>query len=50
MPSSNRLLKDFGELKKDNQGSFILCRDENNIHSWKGKLRGPFGTPYQVRL
>jgi peroxin-4 len=47
MSSSNRLLKDFGELKKGNDGSFILCPDEKNIHSWKGKLKGPSGTPYQ---
>ncbi|AFP65385.1 ubiquitin-conjugating enzyme E2-21 KD (nucleomorph) [Chroomonas mesostigmatica CCMP1168] len=47
MSSSNRLLKDFGELKKGNDGSFVLYPFEKNINKWKGKLKGPSGTPYQ---
>mmetsp|Transcript_5359 Transcript_5359/g.12950 ORF Transcript_5359/g.12950 Transcript_5359/m.12950 type:complete len:152 (+) Transcript_5359:1203-1658(+) len=47
MSTSNRLLKEFSEIKKSSDQNFILSPDENNLHEWKGKLRGPFATPYQ---
>mmetsp|Transcript_51187 Transcript_51187/g.120290 ORF Transcript_51187/g.120290 Transcript_51187/m.120290 type:complete len:148 (-) Transcript_51187:445-888(-) len=47
MATSNRLLKEFSELKKESDGGFILTPNENNLHIWKGNLKGPLGTPYQ---
>jgi len=48
MATSNRLLKEFNELKKEKDGSFKLFPNENNLNRWKGELKGPIGTPYQV--
>mmetsp|Transcript_8011 Transcript_8011/g.15946 ORF Transcript_8011/g.15946 Transcript_8011/m.15946 type:complete len:147 (+) Transcript_8011:2632-3072(+) len=47
MATSNRLLKEFNELKKEKDGSFKLFPNENNLNRWKGELKGPIGTPYQ---
>lgn len=47
MSTTNRLLKEFGELKKNSDGSLCLSPDENNLHEWNGILKGPWGTPYQ---
>jgi len=48
MTTTNRLLKEFSELKKESDGTFKLSPNENNLHLWKGTLKGPIGTPYQV--
>jgi peroxin-4 len=47
MSTTNRLLKEYSELKKNSDGNFSLSPEENNLHEWKGFLKGPFGTPYQ---
>nr|UXY87269.1 ubiquitin-conjugating enzyme E2-21 KD [Cryptomonas sp.] len=47
MTTSNRLLKEFKEIKKEKDGNFLLHPNENNLHKWSGKIRGPVGTPYQ---
>ena len=47
MSTSNRLIKEFSDLKKEKELNFKLNPDENNLHKWKGVLIGPSGTPYQ---
>jgi len=47
MSTSNRLIKEFSDLKKEKDPNFKLFPDENNLHKWKGVLNGPNGTPYQ---
>jgi hypothetical protein len=48
MTSTNRLLKEFGELKKSNDLNFFFIQGENNLNNWEGFLKGPYGTPFQV--
>lgn len=48
MSTSNRLIKEFTDLKKENELNFKLYPEENNLHRWSGVLEGPMGTPYQV--
>ena len=48
MSSTNRLLKEFGELKKAEDLNFIILSGENDLQNWEVSLKGPFGTPYQV--
>jgi len=47
MSTSNRLIKEFSDLKKEKELNFKLFPDENNLHKWNGILNGPSGTPYQ---
>jgi peroxin-4 len=47
MSTSNRLLKEIKEIKKEKEGNFILHPNENNLHEWSGSIKGPVGTPYQ---
>lgn len=47
MSTSNRLLKEIKEIKKEKEGNFILYPNENNLHEWSGCIKGPIGTPYQ---
>jgi peroxin-4 len=47
MSTSNRLIKEFSDLKKEKDLNFKLIPDENNLHKWNGVLNGPSGTPYQ---
>jgi peroxin-4 len=42
-------LKEFKEIKKSPDNNIILSPEENNLHEWGGKLKGPFATPYQDR-
>jgi len=48
MSAHKRLIKEFGELKKENDLNIDLIANEENLYQWKGKIKGPFGTPYQV--
>lgn len=48
MSSTNRLLKEFGELRKTQEIDFLIKPDENNLQQWDAILKGPFGTPFQV--
>ena len=50
MSSTNRLLKEFGELRKAEELNFSMIATENNLQNWNGFLKGPFGTPYQVSI
>lgn len=50
MSTSNRLIKEFSDIKKEKDLNFQLFPDENNLHKWKGVLKGPCGTPYQVSI
>jgi len=48
MSTSNRLIKEFIDLKKEKISNYKLFPDENNLHKWNGILNGPTDTPYQV--
>jgi len=48
MSTSNRLIKEFRDLKKENELNFKLYPEENNLHRWSGVLKGPMGTSYQT--
>jgi peroxin-4 len=50
MSTSNRLLKEVKEIKKERDGNFIINPNENNLHEWYGSIKGPVGTPYQDGL
>mmetsp|Transcript_43473 Transcript_43473/g.103354 ORF Transcript_43473/g.103354 Transcript_43473/m.103354 type:complete len:177 (+) Transcript_43473:950-1480(+) len=50
MSAHKRLIKEFGELKKENDLNIDLIANEENLYQWKGKIKGPFGTPYQNGL
>ena len=50
MSSANRLLKEFGEIRKAQDLNFTVIPGENNLQNWDGLLRGPFGTPFQVSI
>ena len=50
MSTSNRLIKEFSDLKKEKDLNYKLSPDENNLHNWKGEISGPSGTPYQVSI
>jgi ubiquitin-protein ligase len=50
MSTSNRLIKEFSDLKKEKDLNFKLIPDEKNLHKWNGVLNGPSGTPYQVSI
>mmetsp|Transcript_18588 Transcript_18588/g.28935 ORF Transcript_18588/g.28935 Transcript_18588/m.28935 type:complete len:145 (+) Transcript_18588:6910-7344(+) len=47
MATSNRLLKEYSELKKEINEDLKLMPDENDLHLWNGTVKGPNGTPYQ---
>ena len=47
MATSNRLLKEYSELKKEMTEDLVLKPDESDLHLWNGKINGPNGTPYQ---
>lgn len=47
MSTSNRLIKEFSDLKKEKELNFKIYPDENNLHKWNGVIKGPSGTPYQ---
>ena len=47
MSTSNRLIKEFSDLKKEKDVNFKLFPNEQNLHQWNGILNGPSGTPYQ---
>jgi len=50
--SSNRLLKEARDLRaemaKSNDPEIILTPDESNLYHWRGSIKGPEGTPYEV--
>jgi ubiquitin-protein ligase len=50
MSTSNRLIKEFSDMKKEKDLNFKIFPDENNLHKWNGVLNGPSGTPYQVSI
>ena len=47
MSTTNRLLKEIKEIKKEKDGNFTLYPDEKNLHEWFGNIKGSVGTPYQ---
>ena len=47
MSTSNRLLKEIKEIKKEKEGNFMLYPNEDNLLEWNGSIKGPIGTPYQ---
>ena len=48
MTAHKRLIKEFGDLKKENDLNITLIPNEENLYQWKGIIKGPVGTPYQV--
>lgn len=47
MATTNRLLKEFKEIKKENDGNILIGPSEEDLQKWSGQLKGPIGTPYQ---
>lgn len=47
MSAYKRLIKEYGEIKKENDLNIKISPNEENLFNWKGKIIGPSGTPYQ---
>ncbi|KAA8497209.1 Protein PEROXIN-4 [Porphyridium purpureum] len=48
---SGRLMKEYRELQKEasqcSDPDIVLTPSENNFTSWRGRIKGPAGTPFE---
>lgn len=45
--ATKRIKKEMADLSKENMGGITLQPDESNIFSWKARIPGPSGSPYE---